>query len=110
MMSVSAAQRVSGGPAGETGPGPGAGTRLRREPERLLVRTPDAAVLADLVGAAGGHASRDGAPGTDTLVVTGVDPAGITEIAVRAWLVLYEVTPVEETSCPRHGPPDATEA
>jgi ABC-2 type transport system ATP-binding protein len=56
----------------------------------VLVRTPDAARLAELVTAAGGQVERDEAGG---LAVTGLDAPAIAELAARERLAVHELTP-----------------
>jgi ABC-2 type transport system ATP-binding protein len=75
---------------------------IQRSSERsVLVRTPDAARLTDLITAEGGKVTRedgaredsdsqDGAPG---LIVTGLEAPRIGELAASASVVLYELTP-----------------
>jgi len=62
----------------------------RHSAHEVLVRTPDAAALAGLVAAEGGEVTRDG---DDTLVVTRMTAPRIAELAARARLVVYELTP-----------------
>jgi ABC-2 type transport system ATP-binding protein len=72
----------------------------------VRVRAPEAARLAELIGAAGGTATADGAvqpAGTggrpapadsaDLLTVTGMDAARVGEIAAAGSIVLHELTP-----------------
>jgi ABC-2 type transport system ATP-binding protein len=79
---------------------------IDRSSERtVLVRTPDAARLADLITEAGGKATReertattgaggaDGATGADGLSVTGLEAPRIGELAALASIVLHELTP-----------------
>jgi ABC-2 type transport system ATP-binding protein len=67
----------------------------------VLVRSPDAARLAELVSAAGGHVARGAAIGPDEpepadgelLTVTNMEAPRIGEIAASAAVVLHELTP-----------------
>jgi ABC-2 type transport system ATP-binding protein len=68
----------------------------------VRVRTPDAARLAGLISADGGHvaagsavgqAGASPADGADLLTVTGMESARIGELAAAASLVLHELTP-----------------
>jgi len=67
----------------------------RSSEKSVLVRSPDAARLADLIAAEGGKAApqepADGRAGT--LRVTGLEAARIGEIAAAQQLVLHELTP-----------------
>jgi ABC-2 type transport system ATP-binding protein len=67
----------------------------RSSEKSVLVRTPDAARLGDLISAEGGKATtHDGAASeTDALDVTGLDAPRIGEIAASASIVLHELTP-----------------
>jgi ABC-2 type transport system ATP-binding protein len=62
----------------------------RHSAHEVLVRTPDAGALAGLVTAEGGQVTRDG---NDTLVITRMTAPRIAELAARARLVVYELTP-----------------
>jgi ABC-2 type transport system ATP-binding protein len=62
----------------------------RHSAHEVLVRTPDTKALAGLVGAEGGQVRPDG---DDTLIVTGMTAERIAELAARARLVVYELTP-----------------
>jgi ABC-2 type transport system ATP-binding protein len=62
----------------------------RHSAHEVLVRTPDAAALAGLAAAEGGEVTREG---NDTLVVTRLAAPRIAELAARARLVVYELTP-----------------
>jgi ABC-2 type transport system ATP-binding protein len=62
----------------------------RHSAHEVLVRTPEAGALARLVAAEGGQVTRDG---DDTLVVTRMAARRIAELAGRARLVVYELTP-----------------
>ncbi len=62
----------------------------RYSAHEVLVRSPDAAALARLVAAEGGQVTADG---HDTLVVTRMTAPRIAELAARARLVVYELTP-----------------
>ncbi len=82
---------------------------IQRSSERsVLVRTPDAARLSELIAAAGGEVRPEetGAPGSNGqqdaadaadaapgLIVTGMPAPRIGELAASASLVLYELTP-----------------
>jgi ABC-2 type transport system ATP-binding protein len=73
---------------------------IKRSSERsVLVRTPQADRLAQLITAAGGHVEPEAAaPGngggtTPGLVVTGLEAPRIGELAASASVVLYELTP-----------------
>jgi ABC-2 type transport system ATP-binding protein len=74
---------------------------IKRSSERsVLVRTPQADRLAELITAAGGHiepeAAAPGNGGGSTpagLIVTGLEAPRIGELAASASLVLYELTP-----------------
>ncbi len=68
----------------------------------VLVRTPDAAKLAELITAAGGEVSRDVAvplgeepssAGSELLTVKNLEAPRIGELAASASLVLHELTP-----------------
>ena len=61
----------------------------------VLIRTPDAARLADLITAAGGTATRRQQPAgdSDVLDVTGLEAPRIGEIAASASVILHELTP-----------------
>jgi ABC-2 type transport system ATP-binding protein len=64
----------------------------------VLVRTPDAARLADLIAAAGGKAEPQDEPGdgngrAPVLRVTGLDAPRVGEIAAAGRVVLHELTP-----------------
>ena len=68
----------------------------------VRVRTPDAARLAELISAEGGHVVAGSAPGpgepgsadgADLLTVTGMESARIGELAASASVVLHELTP-----------------
>ena len=67
----------------------------RSSEKSVLVRSPDAARLADLIAAEGGKATpqepADGRAGT--LQVTGLEAPRIGEIAAAQQLVLHELTP-----------------
>jgi len=63
-------------------PVPGAG--------QVLVRTPDAARLADLVAADGGQVRPSGG---GALTVTGVSAPRVAELAARERIVVHELTP-----------------
>jgi len=68
---------------------------IQRSSERsVLVRTPDATRLTELITAEGGKVTteeiQDGAPG---LIVTGLEAPRIGELAASASVVLYELTP-----------------
>jgi ABC-2 type transport system ATP-binding protein len=72
----------------------------------VRVRAPEAARLAELIRAAGGTATPDGAgqpagsdggsapEGADLLTVTGMDAPRVGEIAASASIVLHELTPL----------------
>jgi ABC-2 type transport system ATP-binding protein len=62
----------------------------RHSAREVLVRTPDGGALADLIAAEGGQVTRDG---DDALVVTRMTAPRIAELAARARLVVYELTP-----------------
>jgi len=62
----------------------------RHSHAQVLVRTPDADRLAELVSAEGGQMERSGA---DTLTVTGIAAQRIAELSAWARLVVYELTP-----------------
>ncbi len=69
---------------------------IERSSEKfVLVRSPQAARLADLVTGAGGKAEVDEAGGsqTGTLKVTGLDAPHVGEIAAAERIVLHELTP-----------------
>jgi ABC-2 type transport system ATP-binding protein len=69
---------------------------IERSSEKfVLVRSPQAARLADLVAAAGGKAELDEAAGSQagTLRVTGLDAPHVGEIAAADRIVLHELTP-----------------
>jgi len=79
---------------------------IQRSSERsVLVRTPDAARLSELIVAAGGevrpeetdapgsNGQQDGADAAPGLIVTGMPAPRIGELAASASLVLYELTP-----------------
>ena len=69
---------------------------IERSSERsVLVRSPDAARLAELVAAAGGTAvpGRSGQDEAGTLRVTGLPAPRIGELAASATIVLHELTP-----------------
>jgi ABC-2 type transport system ATP-binding protein len=74
---------------------------IKRSSERsVLVRTPQADRLAELITAAGGHiepeaaAPGNGGGGTPAgLIVTGLEAPRIGELAASASVVLYELTP-----------------
>ncbi len=73
---------------------------IKRSSERsVLVRTPQADRLAQLITAAGGHVEPEAAaPGngggtTPGLIVTGLEAPRIGELAASASVVLYELTP-----------------
>jgi ABC-2 type transport system ATP-binding protein len=67
----------------------------------VLVRTPDAARLAELISVAGGHVARGAAVASDEpepadndlLTVTNMEAAKVGEIAASASVVLHELTP-----------------
>jgi ABC-2 type transport system ATP-binding protein len=67
----------------------------------VLVRSPDAARLTELISAAGGHVARGAAVGPDEpepadgelLTVTNMEAPKIGEIAASAAVVLHELTP-----------------
>jgi ABC-2 type transport system ATP-binding protein len=64
---------------------------IERHSERqVLVRTPEAARLAELVAAEGGQARSDGDGG---LTVTGVAAPRVAELAAHARIVVHELTP-----------------
>ena len=62
----------------------------RHSAPQVLVKTPDAARLSDLVTADGGRVVRDG---SNTLVVMRMAAPRIAELAAQAGLVVYELTP-----------------
>jgi len=62
----------------------------RHSAHEVLVRTPDTKALAGLVAAEGSQVRPDG---DDTLIVTGMTAERIAELAARARLVVYELTP-----------------
>jgi ABC-2 type transport system ATP-binding protein len=62
----------------------------RHSAHQVLVRTPDADQLADLVAAEGGQVMQAGA---DTLIVTSMAAQRIAELAAGSRLVVYELTP-----------------
>src|SRR5579863_3398875 len=77
---------------------------IKRSSERsVLVRTPQADRLAQLITAAGGHIEPEAAapgnggggtdPGSAGLIVTGLEAPRIGELAASASVVLYELTP-----------------
>jgi ABC-2 type transport system ATP-binding protein len=69
---------------------------IERSSEKfVLVRSPQAARLADLVAGAGGKAEVDEAGGSQagTLKVTGLDAPHVGEIAAAERIVLHELTP-----------------
>jgi ABC-2 type transport system ATP-binding protein len=57
---------------------------------QVLVKTPDATHLSELVAAEGAEVTHDGA---DTLTVTGMPAPRIAELATWARVVVYELTP-----------------
>jgi ABC-2 type transport system ATP-binding protein len=62
----------------------------RHSGQRVLVRTPDAARLAGSVTSAGAQAE----PGVDgALTITGMSAPRIAELAARAGIAVYELTP-----------------
>jgi ABC-2 type transport system ATP-binding protein len=74
----------------------------RSSDKSVLVRTPDAARLTDLITAAGGKVSTDvqagpseatGSDGASALAVTGLEAPRIGELAASASVVLHELTP-----------------
>jgi ABC-2 type transport system ATP-binding protein len=67
----------------------------RSSEKSVLVRSPDAARLADLIAAEGGKATTEEPAngGTETLSVAGLDAARIGEIAAANRIVLHELTP-----------------
>jgi ABC-2 type transport system ATP-binding protein len=68
----------------------------RSSEKSVLVRTPDATRLADLITAEGGKVTtldRAAADETDALGVTGLEAPRIGEIAASASIVLHELTP-----------------
>jgi ABC-2 type transport system ATP-binding protein len=67
----------------------------RSSEKSVLVRSPDASALADLIAAEGGKAiPQDGAEGrAAALSVTGLDAPRIGEIAASHRIVLHELTP-----------------
>jgi ABC-2 type transport system ATP-binding protein len=62
----------------------------RGTPHAVLVRSPDAGRLADLLAGEGGGVTRDGGA---ALTVTNLDAARIGELAAGSGLVLHELTP-----------------
>jgi ABC-2 type transport system ATP-binding protein len=62
----------------------------RHSEQQVLVRTPDAAQLAELISREGGQSISDGA---DTLTVLGMAATRIAELAAWARIVVYELTP-----------------
>jgi ABC-2 type transport system ATP-binding protein len=69
---------------------------IERSSERsVLVRSPDAARLSELITADGGTVAADGDSdrGGDGLIVTGLAAPRIGELAASASLVLHELTP-----------------
>jgi ABC-2 type transport system ATP-binding protein len=62
----------------------------RHAESEVLVKTPDAAYLSNLIAAEDGSMRRAGA---DTLIVTGVAAPRIAELAARARIVIYELAP-----------------
>ena len=67
----------------------------RSSEKSVLVRSPDAARLADLIAADGGKAvpGQPGPDGADELRVTGLAAPRIGELAASAAVVLHELTP-----------------
>jgi ABC-2 type transport system ATP-binding protein len=68
----------------------------RSSEKSVLVRSPDAARLAELITADGGKVSaqeRTEANGADALAVSGLEAPRIGEIAASASIVLHELTP-----------------
>jgi len=67
----------------------------RSSDKYVLVRSPDAARLADLIGAQGGKAEPQPADngGSGLLRVTGMDAARVGELAAADRVVLHELTP-----------------
>ena len=67
----------------------------RSSEKSVLVRSPDAARLADLIAADGGKAvpGQPGQDGADELRVTGLAAPRIGELAASAAVVLHELTP-----------------
>ncbi len=67
----------------------------RSSEKSVLVRSPDAARLADLIAAEGGKAvpGQPGQDGADELRVTGLAAPRIGELAASAAVVLHELTP-----------------
>lgn len=67
----------------------------RSSEKSVLVRSPDAARLADLIAAAGGKAvsHQQGQDGAGELRVTGLAAPRIGELAASAAIVLHELTP-----------------
>jgi ABC-2 type transport system ATP-binding protein len=67
----------------------------RSSDKYVLVRSPDAARLADLIGAEGGKADPQPADngGSGLLRVTGMDAARVGELAAADRVVLHELTP-----------------
>ena len=62
----------------------------RHSEQQVLVRTPDAVQLSELVAREGGQALSDGG---DTLTVHGMAATRIAELAAWARIVVYELTP-----------------
>jgi ABC-2 type transport system ATP-binding protein len=62
----------------------------RHSEQQVLVRTPDAAQLTELISREGGQAISDGG---DTLTVRGMAATRIAELAAWARIVVYELTP-----------------
>ena len=74
----------------------------RSSDRSVLVRTPDAARLTELINGAGGKVSPDGQPGpgeaassgaASALSVTGLEAPRIGELAASGGIVLHELTP-----------------
>ncbi len=67
----------------------------RSSEKSVLVRSPDAARLADLIAAEGGKAvpGQPGQDGADELRVTGLAAPRVGELAASAAVVLHELTP-----------------
>ena len=74
----------------------------RSSDRSVLVRTPDAARLTELINGAGGKVSADGQPGAgeaassgvaSALSVTGLEAPRIGELAASGGIVLHELTP-----------------
>jgi len=68
----------------------------RSTDKSVRVRTPDAARLADLITRAGGKVLAGdpaSANGAEVLTVTGMEAAGVGELAASASIVLHELTP-----------------